>query len=414
MPSENHRSARDSEERVILQLESTAQRRLYLLTAILFVSYLCVAIPIPIVPIFVSARLGLDIVWAGLGVGVAFFSTIVTRGYAGRLSDDRGPKVALARGLVLYVAGALISVAAGLPFATPWLAFFVLIAGRLVMGLGESLIAVGVIAWGIGIVGPAHSGRVLSLIGASVYAALAVGGPIGLALFDRFGFAGAMGVSAILPCFGLLAIWRMPGVAAQRGGERPSFWNVVSRIWLHGSVVCLQGIGFAAIGSFFALYFLGRNWDYAGLGLTAFGGGFVLVRLIFGNLPDRIGGLSVAIVSLAVELAGQVMIWSATDPILALVGAFLTGTGCSMIFPAMGREVVHLVPPHQRGTALGGYSAFQDLAYGLTGPLAGLVADRAGYGSVFLIGATAAAAGLIVAICLSSAARRRPRCTPTL
>jgi predicted MFS family arabinose efflux permease len=71
-----------------------------------------------------------------------------------------------------------------------------------------------------------------------------------------------------------------------------------------------------------------------------------------------------------------------------------------MVFPAMGREVVHLVEAHLRGTALGGYAAFQDLAYGLTGPLAGLVADRAGYASVFLIGGAAALAGLIIALFL--------------
>jgi hypothetical protein len=47
--------------------------------------------------------------------------------------------------------------------------------------------------------------------------------------------------------------------------------------------------------------------------------------------------------------------------------------------------------------------SFQDLAYGLTGPLAGLLADRAGYGSVFLIGGTAAAAALLFALFLRTA-----------
>ncbi|KAK66674.1 hypothetical protein L573_1154, partial [Bordetella holmesii H620] len=84
------------------------------------------------------------------------------------------------------------------------------------------------------------------------------------------------------------------------------------------------------------------------------------------------------------------------------------GLGCSMVFPSMGREVVMRVEPAQRATALGAFSAFQDLAYGLTGPLAGLLADRSGYGHVFLIGALAAAAGLMLAMGLrrrQSAAR---------
>lgn len=384
-----------------------AQGRLFLLTGILFVSYLCVAVPLPIVPVYVTGQLGLSNVWAGLGVGIAFFATIVTRGYAGNLSDRNGPKVALTRGLAFYVAGALITSVAGLLFHTPLVAFLVLIAGRLLIGLGESLVGVGVIAWGVGVVGPARSSRVLALIGAAIYGAFAVGGPIGLALLDQFGFAGAMGISAFLPCLGLLAISRMDGIAAHAAAERPSFWRVIGNIWWPGAIVGLQGIGFAAIGAFFVLYFLDRHWSYAGLGLTAFGSGFVLVRVLFGHLPDRIGGLPVAIGSLMVEIIGQVLIWSASDPVFALAGAFLTGLGCSMIFPAMGREVVHLVEPHLRGTALGGFTAFQDLAYGLTGPLAGLMADRAGYGSVFLVGGAAAAAGLLIALYFRSAGAGR-------
>jgi MFS family permease len=380
-----------------------AQGRLLLLTAILFVAYVCVAISLPIVPIYVTARLGLSNVWAGLGVGIAFLTTIVSRGYIGSLSDRRGAKLAAVLGLVFYAAAALTSLVAGLTVNAPLMAYLMLLVGRLLLGLGESLVGVGVIAWGVGLVGPMRSGKVLALIGAAIYGAFAVGGPIGLALLTRFGFAGAMAISTVLPCLGLLAIWPIAGVVAYPDAKRPSYWSLIGRIWLHGSIVCLQGIGFAAIGAFFALYFVDRNWSYAGLGLTAFGTGFVLVRMLFGHLPDRIGGLLVAIGSLAVEAIGQVMIWSAADPILALVGAFLTGLGCSLIFPAMGREVVHLVEPHLRGTALGGYTAFQDLAYGLTGPLAGFLADRAGYGSVFPIGGVAAAAGVLIALCLRSA-----------
>ncbi len=375
-----------------------AQARLLLLTAVLFVSYLCVAIPLPVVPVYVTGRLGLDNVWAGLTVGIAFLSTIVTRGHAGHLSDRRGAKVAVARGLSFYMAGSMVSLVAGLLAHATVMAVIVLLAGRLLLGLGESLVGVGVITWGIGLVGPQRSGKVLALVGASMYGALAVGGPIGLLLLDRLGFIGAMAVSAVLPCLGLLAILSMAGIPPHPQAMRPSFLSVMGRIWGHGLIVCLQGIGFAAIGSFFVLYFLHRHWSYAGLGFTAFGGGFVLVRVLFGHLPDRLGGMPVAICSLAIEMIGQALIWGSNDPALALLGAFLTGLGCSMIFPSMGREVVHLVAPHLRGTALGGFTAFQDLAYGLTGPLAGFLADRAGYGSVFLVGAIAAGAGFLIAL----------------
>jgi len=57
-------------------------------------------------------------------------------------------------------------------------------------------------------------------------------------------------------------------------------------------------------------------------------------------------------------------------------------------------EALRQVPPQNRGAALAAYSAFFDLALGLIGPMAGLVANYFGYASIFLCGAL----GGIVAI----------------
>ena len=374
-----------------------AYRRVVALTAALFLSYLAVAMPLPAAPVFVVKELGLDNAFGGLAVGSAFVSTILTRGQAGALADRLGGKVCMRRGLFVYAAAGLICALAGWPRLSVAGDYAVLIVGRLLLGLGESLTMVGMLGWAIALMGQARSGKVMSLAGMGMYGALAAGGPLGLALLQRLGFAGLMGVCVVLPLIGLIAIHWLPAVAPH-AGRRESFWRILGRIWRAGVVVGLQGVGFAALGAFFSLYFLSRGWPYAGLGLTAFGVGFVLVRLVCGHLPDQIGGTPVAIVSLAVEACGQYLLWLAPGPWSALTGALLTGLGCSMVYPAMGSEVVKQVPAHLRATAVGGFAAFQDLAYGLTGPLVGVLADSSGYSAVFLIGGLAATLGLSMAI----------------
>jgi MFS family permease len=374
-----------------------AYRRVVALTAALFLSYLTVAMSLPAVPVHVVQGLRLDNAYGGLAVGIAFLSTILTRGRAGAWADRFGGKLCMQRGLVIYVAAGLLCLIASWPRLPVAGSYVMLIIGRLLLGLGESVAMVGMIGWAIGLMGQARSGRVMSLVGIGMYGAFAVGGPLGLALLDRVGFAGLMIACTALPLIGLLAIHWLPAVAPHPG-QRESFWRIIGRIWRPGAAVGLQGVGFAALGAFFSLYFLSRGWPHAGLGLTFFGIGFVAMRLLAGNLPDRIGGTPVAIASLVVEACGQYLLWLAPGPHGALAGALLTGLGCSMVFPAMGAEIVKQVPPHLRGTAVGGFAAFQDLAYGVTGPLVGILADQTGYSSVFLIGGLAATLGVCMAV----------------
>jgi MFS family permease len=155
----------------------------------------------------------------------------------------------------------------------------------------------------------------------------------------------------------------------------------------------LQGVGLSGLTGFASLYFAARGWGHAGLVMTAFGVGFIFVRVVLGHLPDRVGGYRVALWSLAVEAIGQGLIWCAPNAVVALGGALVTGFGCALVFPALGVELLKRVLPANRGSAMGAFIAFLDIAYGIAGPAAGLVAGLFGYAAVYLLGAASAILG---------------------
>lgn len=384
--------------------DDNAPRLLMRLTVALFLGYMAVALSLPVIAVYVTQWPGYGNMLAGLAVGIAFASTIISRNHAGQLADGRGGRACMRLGLAGYILGGMICAGAGLSILPYLTRYLILMVGRLVLGVGESLTVVGMLGWGIGLMGHARAGKVMAWTGMAMYGAFAVGAPLGLALFHMVGFGGVMMGCAVLPAIGLII---SKGITAPpvHAGRREPFWRILGRIWQPGCALGLQGVGFAALGTFISVYFIHRHWPYAGVGLSCFGLAFVAMRLLCGHLPDRIGGVRVALVSLGVEAVGQYLLWCAPSPVMALTGAVLTGAGCSMVYPALGVEVVRIMPPHLRGTALGGFAAFQDLAYGATGPLTGLLADRTGYASVFLVGGLCATMAFIMT--LHMAARRQ-------
>ncbi len=297
--------------------------------------------------------------------------------------------------------------AAALAVPVPALSLALLLASRLPLGAGESLVTTGTTLWGIGTVGSADTARAISWNGITSYGALALGAPVGVWLDGAVGFR-ALGV--LMLAVALCSLWlagRRPGVAPAPGVRLPAR-AVFGRMWPFGTCLGLGSVGFGAITAFAALYFLDRHWAHAALAITALGTAFVLTRLLAGNAIARFGGYRVAMASFATEALGLLLVWLAPGAGWAVLGAAVTGVGFSLVFPALGMEAVKQVPAANRGSALGLYSVFLDVALGITGPLAGWLAHRGGYGGIYPLAAAAAALALLGSAVLRWRALRPP------
>ncbi len=371
--------------------------------AALFCGYLAVGLPLPVIPLFVHEHLGFSNPIVGLVIGIQFLATVLTRGYAGHTTDKQGGKRSTVQGAIVCAFAGLLYLIAALPGLSPVTSLIVILLGRLTAGVGESHFVTGCVSWSIASVGPQRAGLSMSWTGIAMFAALSIGAPIGMALYQGYGLSAAMIACMTAPILAtLVAVISKPYLSP--GGTRLPFHKVVGRIWREGFGLMLQGVGLSGLTAFASLYFAARHWSNAGLVMTSFGVGFIFVRLVLGHLPDRVGGYRVAVCSLGVEAVGQAMLWAAPNEWVALAGALVSGCGCALIFPALGVEALKRVPPANRGSAMGAFVAFLDVAYGISGPAAGVVAGHFGYSSVYLLGtACALLAALLAATSRQSA-----------
>ncbi|HDT5729273.1 TPA: arabinose transporter [Enterobacter roggenkampii] len=384
------RLAEDNSPRVLLPRPATG------VIAALFFGYLAVGLPLPVIPLFIHGHLGFSNLVVGLVIGIQFLATFLTRGYAGRVTDQQGGKRSALQGAILSaIAGALYLVAS-VTELSPAATLCIVIAGRLMAGFGESQFVTGCVSWAIASVGPQRAGMSLSWTGIAMFAALSIGAPVGMALYQHYSLAMAMIACIAAPMLAALAAFCTTSYISP-GGPRLPFHLVVGRIWREGLGLMLQGVGLSGLTAFASLYFAAHHWQNAGLVMTAFGLGFIFVRLALGHLPDQIGGYRVAVWSLVVEALGQAMLWLGSNEWMALAGALVTGLGCALVFPALGVEALRRVPQANRGSAMGAFVAFLDVAYGIAGPVAGLIAGQFSYAAVYLSGAVCALLGALIA-----------------
>jgi MFS family permease len=362
-----------------------------------FVAYLVIGLAMAVIPLHVHQGLGLGTFMVGLVAGCQFTASLISRFWSGNYADSRGGKRAVVAGLLIAAAAGLLYLLSLRFVGAPLTSVTILLLGRAVLGGAESFIVSGALVWGMTLVGPQNTGKVMSWVGTAMYVAFAVGAPAGTALYAAYGFTAIALATVFVPLVTLLLVAPRSADAPQSRSRRPAFTRVVGAVWVPGVGLAFSSVGFGAVTTFVVLLYAQRGWGMGWLALTVFATAFVLARLVFGHLADSIGGAKVALVCALIEAIGLALIWLAPWSALALVGAGVTGLGYSLVYPGFGVEAVRRAPPESRGLATGAYTAFLDLALGLANPVLGLVAGSAGMGAVFLVSALAVTCSAAVA-----------------
>src|SRR4051794_33498661 len=375
--------------------------RLLPIMAVVVVAYLVTGTAMPVLPVYVHQGLGLGTFVVGLVAGAQFAATLLSRLWAGRYADTKGPKQALVVGLAVAGAAGLLYLISVQFARNPNASVFVLLLGRALLGVMESFVITGALSWGLAVAGAQNTGTVMSWVGTALYTAYAIGAPAGRGLYARSGFA-AVGVATMLlplATIGLVVpLRRTPPSAA----AAPPLSAIVRAIWRPGVALALSGVGFAAITTFVPLLFLERGWSHAWLALTTFSVAFMVTRIAFGHLPDRIGGANVAVVCMVVEALGLAVVWQAPGVVVALTGVALSGLGYALVYPGLGVVAVKSGPPQSRGAAMGTYTAFLDLSLGVASPTLGFIAQAVSLSAAFFVSALVVVATVAAAYFLLS------------
>lgn len=354
----------------------------------------------PVIPLFVRGPLAGGDVQVGIAVGAFAVTAVLLRPFAGRIGDRRG------RRLLIISGSALVGVATAafvLVRSMPFLLFL-----RLAEGAGEALFFTGAAAIVTDLAPPSRRGEGLSLFSVSLYGGLAIGPLVGEGVFNAFGFDATWLVSAGL-CLGATAValfvpdTRPEGIAEEAPGAIIHRSGVIP-----GIVIACSVWGFAGLAAFVPLYSREIGMEGSRFLFATYSGLILMIRFLGARIPDLLGPRRTASFSLVTSIVGLSFMAFADTPPLLYASVAVFAVGQALAFPGLMSLAVGSVPPSQRASVIGTFTAFIDLAFGVGPVTLGIVAALTGYSGVFAASAAITLAGLIVLLTGTRPLREQP------
>lgn len=359
---------------------------------------------LPTVPRYIEGELGGGGVQVGIGVGAYAVSAALLRPLVGRIGDTKGRRVLAVFGAAI-VAVSIVGYAAA---TSLWM----LVVARLVTGVGEAAMFVGVATAAQDLAPDHRRGEAASYFSVALYGGLAVGPPVGEALVGQGYTTLWLVMGACAGLASLAALWIPTGrtfavTQRRRFLQRDALWP--------GLILFLGLIPFVAFVTFVPIHALSLGMDSVGGVLGLYAGLVLIIRIVGARVPDRIGwrkGSTIALLAVAVGV-GLVASWPAVAALW--LGAVGLAVGMSLLYPSLFTAVMFAAPEAERSHAVGTFSVFFDLSMGLGATATGVVVSLSDERGGFAAAAALALVGLGAQILLRHriGARRLPEATAT-
>jgi MFS family permease len=339
-------------------------------------------------PLYVRDGLGASDAAVGVAFGIGSVGAVLAGPPAGRIADRVGRIAVLLAGAVIMVAGYAVLA------MTPPLE--VVVAIRLLAGVGEAAFVVAAFTMVADAAPPERRGEAISLFTVGSYGGLALGPVLANVLLDddRFGL-----VFLVAVALAVLAAMIVPLLAETRPASEeaaPRGFLPPRSALMPGLVLLLALLGFGGFNAFAALHAREVGLERPGVVFAVFGATIIAVRLFGRRLPDRLGPRRAATLACLLVAVGLVTISAWTTEAGLLVGTAVFGSGQALAYPAIALLAISRAAPAERSAAVGSVAAFVDVALGVGAFVLGAVAEAQGYPGVFLAGAVSAAIGLLL------------------
>lgn len=332
-----------------------------------------------VLPLFVEGDLGGTDAQVGIAVSSFGLAAACIRPIIGPLGDRHGRQR-------LIVSGAIVAGLATIATATAT-SLGMVIAFRALAGLGEAAVFVGAASAAQDLATDERRGEAASYFSLAIYSSLFLGPPLGEWISETFGtdtaWVLAGGLAVVAASTGIVA----PGAPAEPP-PKPERRVLLHRAALRpGAVLFLGLLGYTGFLAFAALHAEEVGIANTGTVFTVFALVIIFLRIFAAKLPDQLGPIRTSRISLSCGAIGLAVLAVWTEPVGVYVGAAILAVAQSFLFPALFALVVDDAPDAERSHAISTLSMFFDLAFGLGGPVIGLVSDTFDRSTAFAVSA---------------------------
>ena len=372
------------------------RRKLALLFAATLCNFTAAGMYFAAIPLFVTRELGGSNAAAGISVGAFSISAVLLRPSVGRGVDSRGRRPYMLGALGILLVSSLLFLLASSVAAV--------VAIRLLQGIAGAAFYTTSAAVTTDLTPPERRASAIALLSLFLYGGFAGGPALAEQLIARSGFGLAWGVAAALAAAGMVAAFLLPetggSAIARRAELGPARRKIIHPAALGpGLVLMCIGVGYVSITAFSSLYARHIGLGSSGALYAVFAFTIIGIRLVVvGGFVDRRARTSVALPGMALGAAGLALLALLQRPVPAFAGVAAFGAGFALVFPALMAFTVDRVPDHERGEALGSYTAFMDIGSGAGSYLVGWMADTGGFGWAYATPALLCAAGFVLLV----------------